>query len=392
MTGLAVGQQVALTVGAVAHGGHCVARHDGQVVFVRHALPGESVLAEVTEVGPRERYVRADVREVLAPSADRVVPPCPFVGECGGCDWQHATLAAQRRLKATVVEEQLRRLGKVDRQVLVEALPGDVDGLGWRTRVSFAVDGSSRAGLRRHRSHDVVPIDECLIAHPLVKATTVTHLLWPGVARVDVAAAVASGETSISADGSGGSTLREVAAGRSYRISAGGFWQVHPKAADTLVGAVFDQLDPQQGEHALDLYAGVGLFAGALVSRLGAGGRVDVVEASADAAADAEANLANDVTAHVHRQRVDKFLSSTSLRHCDLVVLDPPRTGAGRGVLARVVRLAPRTISYVACDPAALGRDVALLAELGYVLAGLRAFDLFPMTHHVECVAQFARA
>jgi len=350
------------------------------------------VLAEVTEVGPRGRYVRADVREVRTASADRVLPPCPFVGDCGGCDWQHATLEAQRRLKETVVAEQLLRLGKVDVQVQVEALPNEVDGLGWRTRVSFTVDDVGRPGLRRHRSHDVVPIDECLIAHPLVTATNVTHRLWPGVARVDVDASVSSGETSVSADGLGGATLHETAAGRVWGVSAGGFWQVHPGAADVLVAAVLDQLDPQPGEHALDLYAGVGLFAGALVPRLGPGGRVDVVEAHPAAAADAAANLADDVTAHVHQQSVDKFLSTTGLRHCDLVVLDPPRTGASRGVLTRVARFAPRAISYVACDPAALGRDVARFSELGYVLAGVRAFDLFPMTHHVECVARFRKA
>ncbi|MEO8330459.1 MAG: methyltransferase, partial [Candidatus Nanopelagicales bacterium] len=212
---------------------------------------------------------------------------------------------------------------------------------------------------------------------------------WPGAEHVDVAVAVSNGETSTSVDGRGGSVLRESAAGRTWQVSAGGFWQVHPDAADALVAAVLEQLDPRPGEHALDLYAGVGLFAGALVQPLGPGGRVDVVEAHPAAAADAEANLVADVTAHIHDQRVDRFLSSTRLRHCDLVVLDPPRSGAGASVLTKIVRFGPRAISYVACDPAALGRDVALLADLGYALGELRAFDLFPMTHHVECVAQF---
>ena len=378
-------------VGAVAHGGHCVARHDGQVVFVRHALPGEEVVAEISEIGPKGRYVRADVREVLTASPHRVTPPCRFVGECGGCDWQHATLEAQRELKAVVVAEQLERLGKISRSVSVEALPEERDGLGWRTRVSFTVDGNGAAGLLRHRSHEVVPIDKCLIAHPLVTASQVTSRTWFGVDHVEVAASVSTGVTSIATDRSGGTRLQEQAAGRSWQVSAGGFWQVHPAAADTLASAVIEQLAPRPGEHALDLYAGVGLFAGALVSRLGPGGRVDVVEAHPEAASDAEVNLGSEVTVHVHQQRVDRFLSSTGLRHCDLVVLDPPRAGAGPSVLAKVTRFAPRAISYVACDPAALARDVALLSDLGYDLGALRAFDLFPMTHHVECVAQFVR-
>lgn len=373
----------------MAHGGHCVARHEGQVVFVRHALPGEVVLAEITDVGPRGRYVRADVREVTVPSKDRVVPPCRFAGVCGGCDWQHASLAAQRRLKAAVVEEQLRRLGKVERSVIVEELAGHTDGLGWRTRVSFAVDSQGHPGFRRHRSHEVVPVDKCAIAHPLVSAAAVTDQRWPGADHVDVAASVATRRTTVSVDGKAAEPLRESAAGRQWRVSGGGFWQVHPLAADTLVATVLEQLSPALGEHAIDLYAGVGLFAGALAAHLGPGGRVDVVEASGIAAADAGTNLSDLPTVHIHETSVDRYLAKTPLRHCDLVVLDPPRAGVGRTVLERVARLGPRAISYVACDPAALGRDVAYLADLGYGLTKLAAFDLFPMTHHVECVASF---
>jgi tRNA/tmRNA/rRNA uracil-C5-methylase (TrmA/RlmC/RlmD family) len=378
-----------VTVGAVAHGGHCVARHVGQVIFVRHALPDEVVVVEITEIGPRARYLRADVVEVTTASPDRVHPPCSFAGTCGGCDWQHASLSAQRDLKGSVVAEQLRRLGGVEREVLVEAMPGESDGLAWRTRMAYAVDSEGRPGLRRHRSHDVVPIDECPIAHPLVNAAAVTTRRWPGAERIEVAASVSTATTTVSIDGEQTQPLTESAAGRRWRVSSGGFWQVHPGAADALVGAVLDQLAPATGEHAIDLYAGVGLFAGPLAERVGPGGRVDVVEANREAAADASANLADFATVHVHDVSVDRFLRRTPLRHCMLVVLDPPRSGAGRGVLERVTRLGPRAISYVACDPAALGRDTSYLAELGYRLTGLRAFDLFPMTHHVECVASF---
>jgi tRNA/tmRNA/rRNA uracil-C5-methylase (TrmA/RlmC/RlmD family) len=180
--------------------------------------------------------------------------------------------------------------------------------------------------------------------------------------------------------------LREEAAGRSWRVS-GGFWQAHPGAPDVLASCVTRQLSPQPGEHLLDLYAGVGLFAGAVGGRLGEGGRVDVVEADAAACLDAAANLADLPWATVHRSEVRRFLRHRGLRHVDVVVLDPPRAGAGREVSRRLCALRPRAISYVACDPAALARDVATFAEHGYRLAGLEAFDLFPMTHHVECVA-----
>ena len=155
----------------VAHGGFCVARHEGRAVFVRHALPGERVVAQVTEGHAGDRYLRADAVEILDASPDRVEAPCAYAGPggCGGCDWQHASPQAQRRLKAVVVEEQLFRLAGIKRTVEVEQAPGTPDGLGWRTRVQFAVDAEGRAGLRRSRSHEVVPVAACAIASPGVE-------------------------------------------------------------------------------------------------------------------------------------------------------------------------------------------------------------------------------
>ena len=176
MTNYQAGQVIQVTAGDVAHGGWCVARpDDGPVVFVRHALPGETVLARVTDV--TSRLARAEAVDILTRSPDRVEPPCPHAvpGDCGGCDWQHATLPAQRSLKAAVIRQQLKRLAGLDREVTVEALPGDEEdarpespgpGLGWRTRVQFAVRPDGVAGLRAHRSHEVVDIGKCLIAHP----------------------------------------------------------------------------------------------------------------------------------------------------------------------------------------------------------------------------------
>ena len=208
-TNFQAGQVVRVTATDVAHGGWCVARpEDGPVVFVRHALPGETVLARITEV--TSRLARAEAVEVLTPSPDRVEPPCPYAGPgaCGGCDWQHATLPAQRELKAAVIRQQLKRLAGLDREVTVEALPGDEGpggegpgdgkpgaGLGWRTRVQYAVRPDGAAGLRAHRSHEVIAIDECLIAHPAINDLGLTARRWSGTASVEalVAAGRASG-------------------------------------------------------------------------------------------------------------------------------------------------------------------------------------------------------
>jgi tRNA/tmRNA/rRNA uracil-C5-methylase (TrmA/RlmC/RlmD family) len=380
---------VLLDVERVAHGGVCVARaDDGRVVFVRHTLPGERVRVQVTE--ERRTYLRADAIDVLRASPARVVPPCPWAGpgRCGGCDWQHVDLAEQRRLKATVVQEQLRRLAGIDREVVVEAVPGDVDGLHWRTRVRFAVDPGGRAGLRRHRSHEVEPIGDCLIASPAIDAEDVVSADWSGCDEVGVEVSSTGDRVVAPSPGKPTSTsVREVVDGTSWELPVGGFWQVHPGAVAMLRGVADEFTAVVAGELCLDLYAGVGVFADVLVRRAGAGS-VTAVESDAGAVAAGMAALPDVrfVTA-----RVERWLRSDT-RPADVVVLDPPRKGAGGAVMAAIAARAPRCICYIACDPAALARDVKAAAEHGYVLTRLRAFDLFPMTAHVECVALLERA
>ena len=351
-----VGERFTVEVGAVAHGGHCVARvADGtssRVVFVRHALPGETVELLVTEGTEGDRFWRADAVAVVAASPDRVTPPCPYAGPdaCGGCDFQHVALAAQRELKAAVVREQLSRLAGIDRPVVVEPVPGDVDGLRWRTRQRYAELPDGRRGMRKHRSHEVVVVDDCLID-------------------------------------SGRPPTHEVR-GRHFEVAEGGFWQVHPGAPDVLVGTVLEMLDAQPGESVLDLYAGVGMFAAFLAEAAGPGSRVVAVEGDREACLHAQRNLG--VAAEVRQGSVDRVLDASHPGPFDLVVLDPPREGARRRVVEQVVARTPRAVAYVACDPGALARDVGIFAEQGYLLQELRAFDLFPMTHHVECVALLA--
>ena len=378
-----------------------MARHDTRVVFVRHGLTGERVRAVVTEGHDRSSFWRADVVEVLVAAPERVTPPCRWAGPglCGGCDWQHVDLAAQRTLKAEVVREQLTRLGRLDLEALgldvrVESVPGDDEGLGWRTRVQYAVDAAGAAGLRKHRSHEVVRVDRCLIAHPLVEAAEVTGRTWPGVVSVDVAVSPVTGERLVLPGGAGGASrgpardsLTEVVGERSFRVSGGGFWQVHPGAAAALTDAVLDGLEPRSGETALDLYGGVGLFAAALADRVAPGGRVTLVESDRVAVADARHNLAGRADVSVEQGRVDHVLGRLRTGRADLVVLDPPRSGAGRAVVDLLSRVRARRIAYVACDPAALARDLRWFTERGHRVTGLRAFDLFPMTSHVECLA-----
>ncbi len=367
-----------MVAGPIAHGGHVVARlpvveergtsvsKPGVVVFVRHALPGERVVVEITEGQEGDRYLRGDAVEVLEASPHRVPAPCPYAGPgaCGGCDFQHVALGHQRELKTAVVREQLSRLAGLEVDVVVEAVPPG-DGLAWRTRMQYVdlPDGTvSGTGLRKHRSHEVVEIERCLIAHP--------GAVDAGAGQMTVVEHVDSAHGA-----------------HDFEVASDGFWQPHVAAPQTLVDCVLDFLAPQPGESVVDLYAGVGLFAAFLADAVGDEGPVVAVEGDRLAAAHAAENAGMSVEADVQR-----WLERDTDERCDLVVLDPPRTGAKRRVVEGIVRLRPRAVAYVACDPAALARDVAIFAEHGYALSGLRAFDLFPMTHHVECVARLEPA
>ncbi|WP_172386663.1 class I SAM-dependent RNA methyltransferase [Streptomyces sp. MNP-20] len=425
-----VGEEYEVEVGPVAHGGHCIARTaEGRVLFVRHTLPGEKVVARVTEGDESSRFLRADAVTVLEPSKDRVTAPCPYSGpgRCGGCDWQHAKPGAQRRLKGEVIAEQLKRLAGLTPEEAGwdgTVMPAEGDKLPagevpqWRTRVQYAVDAESgRAGLRRHRSHEVEPVDHCMIAAAGISDLGIEQRGWAGMESVEAIAATGSQDRQViltprpgarlpiveldqpvsvmrvgEKDGGvhrvhGRPFVRERADGRTYRVGSGGFWQVHPKAADTLVTAVMQGLLPRKGETALDLYCGVGLFAGAIADRVGDEGAVLGIESSKRAVEDARHNLAAFDRVRVEQGKVESILPRTGITEVDVIVLDPPRAGAGKTTVHHLAGLGARRIAYVACDPAALARDLGYFRESGYRVRMLRAFDLFPMTHHVECVA-----
>jgi len=376
---------VEVTLGAIANGGACVARLDGRVVFVRGGVPGERVRIEITDAS-KAVWWQGRVQQVIEPSKDRVTPPCPMAGVCGGCDWQHIGVARQRVLKAQIVEEQFLRLAKIELHgLVVEAVPGDHDGLGWRTRMRYMVDGGV-AGLRGAASHDLAPLPPggCRLAAP---APGVTDLAAWGDGELCVTTAK-SGVTVWRPQAgvvSGEAIVTEQACGMDFQVRADGFWQVHPGAADALADAVLTALDPVEQTLAVDLYCGAGLFAGALNR---AGAAVSAIDSDRAAIALARRNVPKAFIAHGRVER-DPWIWQRA--HPELLVLDPPRAGARREVVQRIVALQPQRVAYVACEPASLARDVAAFVAGGYELAGLRAFDIFPMTAHVECVALLVR-
>jgi len=375
-----------VTLVSMAKGGACVARlgESSRVVFVRDGIPGETVRIQVTDV-TRKAWWRGRVVDVLEPSPDRVPAPCPVAGRCGGCDWQHMALVRQRALKAESIAEQLRHLAGLDCPVTVLPVPGDSDGLAWRTRMRYLVDGSL-IGLRAPFSNELVPLPPggCPLATPSGPEAPELARLADGTGEIAVTVAD-SGATVWSPQRGvilGDAVVTQRAAGRSYRVRADGFWQVHPGAADALCDAVVAALRPRPGETALDLYCGVGLFAGALSD---AGASVVGVEANRAAVVLARQNVPE---ARFVAGRVEASWGIEDGGAVDLVVLDPPRSGAGAAVVLRVAEARPRAVAYVACDEAALARDVATFAGCGYRLTDLAAFDIFPMTSHVECVAR----
>lgn len=415
------GDLIEVEIGAVAHGGHCVARYQGRVIFVRLGLPGELVKVRITEAR-KGSFCRADVIEVRRADPERIEAPCVhfFPGGCGGCDFQHASGSRQRSLKAAVVTEQLQRLAGLDISVTVQELRGG--GFGWRTRVRWALDPEGRIGPRAVRSHRVEGVNAsnpCLIAAPGLNELAATADVPAGVRRpatagtsqrqqgrqvrgrtgrpelpeVVLTAAGDGRRLAIWPDQPGGKAIpivTEHAVGRDFSVASDGFWQVHPAAADTLAGAVAEALQGIElvGGSSWDLYGGVGLFAEVLAEAVGETGSVVTVEGDRVASGLAVTNMADRPQVSVLLGAVEKVIDDLP-GAVDVVVLDPPRAGAGPALCGQIAARAPAVIIYVACDPAALARDTAALMAVGYRLDTLQAFDCYPQTHHVECVARF---
>ncbi len=389
---LEVGQVIELVIGPIAHGGHFVARHNGQVIFVRHGITNELVRIKITAVS--SKIAHADVIEVLTAAPSRVNPPCQYAGKCGGCDFQHIDLVTQRKLKAEIIKEQFMRIGKIDLVLLgfnlevIEVEPSD--GLHWRTRMDFAVSPAGKIGFFGARSNEVVEINECVIADERMNVSDLAARGWKSDARVEVAVSSTS-EVSVMRSGrsiSGPTQMVEQVDGNSFKISPEAFWQSHKSAPVTLVKIALAQLGVKSNDHVCDLYSGVGLFAAAILKELGDAGFMTLIESDKTAVSDARRIFLNKNNVRILQGLVAQQLPI--VKRADLILLDPPRTGAGEVVIKQLVKLRPRKIVYIACDPAALARDTKTLIEAGYKLDHISAYDLFPMTQHIECVAGFS--
>ncbi len=408
-----LGREVELDVTGIAHGGISVARLDGRVVFVSDTLPGEKVLARVTD-DRKKSFWRAETVSVVEASPHRrehvwsaaSVDRAPE-DRAGGAEFGHIELGHQRELKSQVVRDALTRTGGLpDEQatVTVEALPGDDErgGTGWRTRVRLHLDAEGRPGQYAARSHRVVRVADLPLATPEVAEAAPLADAFPGEEHVDVLAPSTGGARLI-IGGQAPSTVTEVVGDRTFQLDDGGFWQVHRHAAATLTAAVQQMVDAERfepGAANLDLYGGVGLLAAAVGDAFGSRVRITSVESDERATEHASENLADWLGASAVTGRVDRWVRQAAAQATSAerdrfrsatVVLDPPRSGAGRPVVDGIAELAPAQVVYVACDPVALARDLALFRDHGYDVDAIRAFDLFPSTHHVETVVRLLR-
>jgi 23S rRNA (uracil1939-C5)-methyltransferase len=380
---------------------------------VPYAIPGETVRVEIVE--RHKRWAQARLLEVLQPSPHRVEPPCPFfgAGKCGGCHFQHIDYGAQAEFKRQVVVDQMGRVGGLV-DVNVQDIIGAAEPWGYRNHVQFSLTPDGHLGFLTADTHHVVPVRECLLLEPLLDDLwTALDIEWPQLHRLSLRCGSATGDLMgifeldhyedfdiqvdfpvscvlLLADGEvavlmGNPYLVEHVAGRDFRVSAGSFFQVNTGGAEVLVSLVSDYLAPSGDETLVDLYCGVGLFGLALADRVA---RVVGVEADPSAAIDFRYNAQG-----LDHVQLVEGVAKTSLPRVegpvDLLVLDPPRSGAGRRVVGEMARLAPRRIAYVSCDPATLARDARYLTEAGYQLEEVQPVDLFPQTYHVESVALF---
>jgi 23S rRNA (uracil1939-C5)-methyltransferase len=408
-------ETIELKLTAMAHGGTALGRHEGQVIFVPYAIPGETVRVERVETHPR--WARARLLEVLDRSPLRVDPPCPYFGpeRCGGCQFQHIEYEGQADLKREVVVDQLARVGGLH-NVQVQEIIGAAEPWGYRNHVQFSISPEGRLGFQSADSHDIVPVSECLILDPLLdELWAALDMEWPQLARLSMRCGSATGDLMavfelehyedfdievdfpvscvlLLADGEavvlmGNAHLTEHVAGHDFRVSAASFFQVNTGGAEALVQIVQDLLAPQGDETLLDLYCGVGLFGLSLAEEVG---RVIGLEASSSAAADFRHNARGLEGVQLIEGSAGALLPEIA-DAADLVLLDPPRSGAGKEVVAEIVRLGPQRVVYVSCDPATLARDARHLTQSGYVLVTVQPLDLFPQTHHIESVALFSR-
>ena len=394
--------ELTLVTGAPANGGSCVAHHEGRVVFVRYALPGEQVRVRVT--ADRGSYWHADVIEVIEPSADRIASLCPIAGVDGAgcCDLAFAVPEAARTLKAHVVANQLERLG--GHRWTGEAQPiSDCGPTGWRTRVRLEVGADRRPGFHRYHSDELVTDLRCaqLPAGMLdgltgacseadLTPTAQLHVAVDDDGERHVVRTLRQGKRTATKVVQGGYEAVQRLGTRSWRVPVTGFWQAHRDAAGVYSGLVADWAQPGAGMTVWDLYGGAGVFAATLADAVGQSGRVLTIDTSRAATRAARAALVDLPQVDVVTDSVRRALT-VQRSSADVAVLDPPRSGAGRDVIDLLAGAGVPRVVHIGCEAASFARDIGLYRGHGYLVEKIKVFDAFPLTHHTECVALLTR-
>jgi tRNA/tmRNA/rRNA uracil-C5-methylase (TrmA/RlmC/RlmD family) len=387
---LNIGDIVTLEIGKIAHGGHFIARHNNQVIFVRHGISGEVAKVKITYI--KSKLAFGDAIEILQPSKDRVRVQCKYSKPdgCGGCDFQHISLEFQQSLKKNIIMDQFKRIAKIDiRPDIISTEP--FTGLYWRSRLDLAISTDGKTGLYSHKSNKVVEIDECIIAIDKINKSEIFNKVWGGSERLSISVS-SEDQLNISRLGktiSGTDELKEVVDNNTYVISPKSFWQSHKNAPQLLLQQVIKYADIKSGDKVCDLYGGAGLFTSPIANLIGYNGEVHLVERDNSCIKDAKKMFQNKNNIFIHHGKVEQKLGK--IKNIDIVILDPPRNGATKQVIHQIIDKKPKSIVYVSCDPSSLARDTKLILENNYVLSNIIGLDLFPMTYHIECVASFIK-
>ena len=385
---LKIGDLITLDIGPIAHGGHFISRYKGQVIFVRHAITNEVANVKITALNSKLAF--GDAIEILKLSEKRVLPPCKYsIPEgCGGCDFQHVSIVEQRELKKLIIKDQFKRIAKINiNPEVIEVKPES--GLHWRTRLDLAISNNGKIGLYSSKTKKITEISECLIAIKAINELDLFKRSWNGDDRISVSVS-SENEINVHRSGkniSGPTKLNEVVDEYSYNISPQSFWQSHKNAPKILIDTVMKFINLKLGDRVCDLYGGVGLFTAPILKIIGKTGEVHLIENNNSCVKDARKIFENNSNVIVHHGKVEQKIGK--IKNIDVILLDPPRNGAGKQVLSQILDKKPRSIIYVSCDPASLARDSKILLDNSYSLDEIVGIDLFPMTQHIECVCSF---